>query len=168
MGLTAGPLPAEHSLNGHRGVLLALTPGERGHPRPAPEVYKLQKIAEGEEFAKDIGAEFRCFDDLSDGFLGTGDDVALRIGDVIRAVGPDVLVAHLRHSIHSNHAMPGPRTPWDRSNVARAVCIEVMRRQSPCPVPGAAGTACPRCHDPRTAAFRRPRRWWRARRRGLR
>jgi hypothetical protein len=62
MDLTAGPLPAEHILNGHRGVLNALT----------------------------------------------GDDVALRVADVIRAVSPDVLVAHLRHS---NHAMPGSRTP---------------------------------------------------------
>lgn len=103
MDLTAGPLLAEHVLQGHRGVLLALTPGERGHPRLSPEEYKLQKIAEGAEFAKDIGAEFRCFDDLSDGFLGTGDDVALRIADVIREVRPDVVIAHWRHSIHSDH-----------------------------------------------------------------
>jgi hypothetical protein len=35
MDLTAGPLPAEHILNGHRGVLLTLTPGESRHARAA-------------------------------------------------------------------------------------------------------------------------------------
>lgn len=103
MDLTAGPLLAEHVLAGGRGVLLALTPGERGHPRLSPDEYKAQKLAEGEEFARDIGAEFRCFDDLSDGFLATDDEVALRLADVIREVRPEVLVVHWPHSIHSDH-----------------------------------------------------------------
>ena len=55
MDLTAGPLLAEHVLAGGRGVLLALTPGGRGHPRLSPEEYKAQKLAEGEEFARDLG-----------------------------------------------------------------------------------------------------------------
>jgi hypothetical protein len=47
MDLTAGPLLATHALAGHRTAILALTPGERGHPRMSPEEYREQKIAEG-------------------------------------------------------------------------------------------------------------------------
>lgn len=103
MDLTAGPVLAEHVLGGGRAVLLALTPGERGHPRLDPEEYRRQKLAEGRAFAEGIGAEFHCFEDQSDGFLGTGDDVALRIADLIREVRPEVVIAHWRHSIHSDH-----------------------------------------------------------------
>ncbi|WP_419998548.1 PIG-L deacetylase family protein [Streptomyces boninensis] len=103
MDLTAGPLLAEHVLGGGRAVLLALTPGERGHPRMEPDAYKKQKLAEGREFARDIGAEFRCFDDLSDGFLHTGDATAARIADVIREVRPTTVIAHWRHSMHTDH-----------------------------------------------------------------
>lgn len=103
MDLTAGPVLAEHVLRGGRAEILALTPGERGHPRMAPEEYKAQKLAEGAEFAKDIGAGFRCFDDLSDGFLRVDDDVALRIADVVREVRPGTVIAHWGRSIHTDH-----------------------------------------------------------------
>jgi len=39
MDLTAGPLLATATLAGHRAVLLALTPGERGHPTMPPAEY---------------------------------------------------------------------------------------------------------------------------------
>lgn len=103
MELTAGPLLSEAVLAGHRGVILALTPGERGHPRMTPAAYKAQKIAEAESFAKTVGTEFRVFDDQSDGFLGIGDDVALRVGEVIRELRPDVVLAHWKGSFHSDH-----------------------------------------------------------------
>lgn len=103
MDLTAGPTLAAHVLAGNRVVLLALTPGERGHPRLGPQEYKRQKISEGEAFADGIGAEFRVFEDQSDGFLGRSDDLALRIGDVIREVEADVVIAHWKNSIHTDH-----------------------------------------------------------------
>jgi LmbE family N-acetylglucosaminyl deacetylase len=103
MDLTAGPLLATHALAGHRTAILALTPGERGHPRMAPEDYKAQKIAEGRAFADGIGAEFRVFDDQSDGFLGRSDELGLRVADVIREIRPDVVVAHWPRSIHTDH-----------------------------------------------------------------
>lgn len=102
MDLTAGPLLAELALQGHRVVLVALTPGERGHPRLPPLEYKVQKIAEGEAFAAGIGGELRVFEH-SDGFLASSDDVAAPVADLIRDVRPDVLVAHWKHSIHSDH-----------------------------------------------------------------
>ncbi len=101
--LTAGPLLAALALAGHDVSLLALTPGERGHPTLSPEEYKAQKIHEGEYFATAIGAGFQVFGDQSDGFLGTGDDVAVRVAEVFRAVRPDIVVTHWHRSIHTDH-----------------------------------------------------------------
>jgi LmbE family N-acetylglucosaminyl deacetylase len=103
MDLTAGPLLAEAVLRGHRAEILALTPGERGHPKTGPAEYKAQKIAEGAALADAIGAGFQVFDDQSDGFLGTGDDLASRVADVIRDVRADVVISHWHRSIHSDH-----------------------------------------------------------------
>lgn len=103
MDLAAGPTLAANVLAGGRSVLLALTPGERGHPTMPPVEYARQKIAEGEAFAAGIGAELLVFDDLSDGFLGRDDGTALRIADVIREIRADVVVAHWRQSIHTDH-----------------------------------------------------------------
>jgi LmbE family N-acetylglucosaminyl deacetylase len=68
MDLTAGPALAEMALLGHRVVLVALTPGERGHPRMSLEDYRLVKMGEGDRFAEQIGAELQVFDG-SDGLL---------------------------------------------------------------------------------------------------
>lgn len=103
MDLAAGPLLAQNVIDGGRSVLVALTPGERGHPRLGIEDYRAQKIAEGQAFAAAIGAGFHVFDDLSDGFLQPTDDVAGRLARLIREVRPDLLIAHWRHSIHTDH-----------------------------------------------------------------
>ncbi|PSL08544.1 GlcNAc-PI de-N-acetylase [Haloactinopolyspora alba] len=103
MDLAAGPLLAQTVLDGGRAVLVALTPGERGHPRLGVDEYREQKIAEGTTFAAGIGADFHVFDDLSDGFLEPTDDVAARVARLIRQVRPDLLVAHWRTSIHTDH-----------------------------------------------------------------
>lgn len=103
MDLAAGPLLAQTVLDGGRAILVALTPGERGHPRLGIEEYRAQKIAEGTAFAKGIGAEFHVFDDLSDGFLEPNDEVAARLAKLIREVRPDTVLAHWRHSIHTDH-----------------------------------------------------------------
>ncbi len=103
MDLTAGPLLAAYALAGHRTAILALTPGERGHPKLSPKDYKTQKIAEGSAFAAAIGAQFRVFDDQSDGFLSPSDALAHRVADIIRELRPEVLIAHWPHSIHSDH-----------------------------------------------------------------
>jgi LmbE family N-acetylglucosaminyl deacetylase len=102
MDLTAGPTLAKLVLEGASATIVALTPGERGHPRLTPTEYKKQKIAEGTAFAEAIGADFVVFDQ-SDGFLTAGDDVALELARIIREKQPDTIIAHWKHSIHSDH-----------------------------------------------------------------
>lgn len=103
MDLAAGPALAQNVLDGGRSILVALTPGERGHPRLGVEAYREQKIAEAHAFAEGIGAEVTVFDDLSDGFLPATDDVAARLADVVRRVRPDLMLAHWRRSMHTDH-----------------------------------------------------------------
>ena len=102
MDLTAGPTLAKLVLEGAGVTIVALTPGERGHPRLTPTEYKKQKIAEGEAFAAAIGADFLVLDH-SDGFLPDTDDVALELATVIREKQPDTIITHWKHSIHSDH-----------------------------------------------------------------
>jgi len=102
MDLTAGPTLAKLVLDGANATIVALTPGERGHPRLSPSEYKRQKIAEGEAFATAIGADFMVLDH-SDGFLPDNDEVALELATIIREKQPDTLITHWKHSIHRDH-----------------------------------------------------------------
>ncbi|MGW1339976.1 PIG-L deacetylase family protein [Kribbella sp. NPDC002412] len=102
MDLTAGPTLAKLVLEGANVTIIALTPGERGHPRMTPSEYKVQKIAEGEAFATAIGADFIVLDH-SDGFLPDTDDVATELAAIIREKQPDTLITHWKRSIHRNH-----------------------------------------------------------------
>lgn len=103
MDLTAGPALADSVRSGHRVVMLALTPGERGHPRLPVGQYREQKLAEGHAFAAKIGAELRVLDH-SDGFLEPSPDVCHEVAAVIRTVRPETVVTHWHHSIHADHA----------------------------------------------------------------
>lgn len=103
MDLAAGPLLAQNVLDGGRSVLLALTPGERGHPSMPISEYKEQKIAETHAFARGIGAEAIVYEDLSDGFLNCTEDIAARLASDIRRLAPRTLIAHWQHSIHTDH-----------------------------------------------------------------
>ncbi|WP_223692862.1 PIG-L deacetylase family protein [Leifsonia poae] len=102
MDLTAGPTLAKMVLDGDRAIILACTYGERGHPRLTPDEYRVQKIREGEQFAADIGAEFRVLD-YSDGFLPDDDDAADQIADIIRVEKPEIIISHWTKSIHRDH-----------------------------------------------------------------
>ncbi|TDE89190.1 PIG-L family deacetylase [Occultella glacieicola] len=138
MDLAAGPLLAQNVLDGGRSVLVALTPGERGHPRMSADDYRDQKIAEAQAFAAGIGAEVVVFDDISDGFLTTDDLVAERLADLIREVRPATLLAHWRRSIHTDHenasilaerarflaGLPGWKDETERHGVGRLLFTE--------------------------------------------
>ncbi len=102
MDLTAGPTLAKLVLEGANATIVALTPGERGHPRLSPSEYKKQKIAEGEAFATAIGADFMVLG-YSDGFLPDTDEVAVELATIIREKQPDTIITHWKNSIHSDH-----------------------------------------------------------------
>lgn len=103
MDLAAGPLLAQNVLDGGTSVLLALTPGERGHPRLGIAEYKEQKISEARAFATGIGAEVIVYEDLSDGFLHCTDELAARLARDIRILRPELLLAHWPRSMHTDH-----------------------------------------------------------------
>ncbi|MGP6178458.1 PIG-L deacetylase family protein [Microbacterium sp. A196] len=103
MDLAAGPILAQNVIDGGRSVLVALTPGERGHPRMPMAEYREQKIAEARAFAEGIGAEVIVFDDISDGFLTADDATAERLADLIREIKPSMLLAHWKNSMHTDH-----------------------------------------------------------------
>lgn len=103
MDLAAGPVLAQNVLAGGRSILLALTPGERGHPRLSVPEYAAQKLSEGRAFADAIGAEFYCWEDQSDGFLVHDEALAQRLALTLRRWRPDVLIAHWHHSMHPDH-----------------------------------------------------------------
>ncbi|WP_020578707.1 PIG-L deacetylase family protein [Actinopolymorpha alba] len=102
MDLTAGPTLAKLVLEGASATIVALTYGERGHPRVSPEEYKVQKIAEGAAFAAGIGADFRVLD-YSDGFLPDNDEAAMQVASIIRETTPDTIITHWKRSIHRDH-----------------------------------------------------------------
>jgi len=100
--LTTGPVMAKAIQAGDRGIFLALTYGERGHPTMSPADYKVQKLEEARQFAATLGAEYRTLD-YSDGFLPDNDEVAEQIADIIRIEKPDIIISHWKHSIHRDH-----------------------------------------------------------------
>jgi len=103
MDLAAGPILAQNVLDGGESILVALTPGERGHPRLSADEYKTQKIKETYSFADTIGASAIVFDDQSDGFLLQDEDVTDQLAMLIRERKPDLVLAHWPHSMHSDH-----------------------------------------------------------------
>ncbi|MEQ4720112.1 PIG-L family deacetylase [Nonomuraea sp. B19D2] len=103
LDLTAGAVLAQHVLRGDKATLLHLTLGERGHPRMPVADYARQKREEAEIFAGKIGAGVR-FLDYEDGQLPEGEEVKMRVGDLIRELRPDVILTHWSASIHKDHA----------------------------------------------------------------
>ncbi|MGQ9514032.1 MAG: PIG-L deacetylase family protein [Thermoproteota archaeon] len=102
MELTFGGVAVKCASEGHRVVLVHLTAGERGHPFLSPEKYREQKIKEGLESARKIGAEFRVLQ-YTDGELESDKETKLIICDLIRELKPDIVVTHWKGSYHRDH-----------------------------------------------------------------
>lgn len=103
MEFTAGAAILRYTRAGHTATILALTPGEKGHPRMEPEPYAQQKIEEAHEAARRLSAQARLLD-YKDAELLVDEQVALQIASVIREERPDILITHPAHSIHSDHS----------------------------------------------------------------
>src|SRR5699024_10265181 len=65
--------------------------------------YQQQKIAEARAFAAAINAEAIVYEDLSDGFLQCTEPNAARLARDIRQIQPQLILAHWKHSIHTDH-----------------------------------------------------------------
>lgn len=101
--LTSGPLLAQAVADGHRGVLVALTAGERGHPHMQPSEYRVQKLSEAQRFAANLGVEVIVFDDLEDGFLAMSDATAMRLAHLLKRFQSDLVTGHWYGSSHPDH-----------------------------------------------------------------
>lgn len=101
--LMSGPLVAEEIIQGRPATILALTPGELGNPKCAPQEYRIQKLEEHVRFCRKIGAQSIVFENERDGFLKVNDETALRIARVIRELRPDVVLVHWEGSFHPDH-----------------------------------------------------------------
>lgn len=103
MELTAGGVLASMSLEGHHIITVALTSGEKGHPKDMDlEVYRLQKQAEAKAFTDLLGGTSIVLP-YDDGTLHVTDDLKFQIADLIRAHKPDILITHWKHSMHKDH-----------------------------------------------------------------
>lgn len=100
--LMFGGVAAKCASEGNRVVFVHMTAGERGHPSLSPEKYKEQKIMEGKESARMLGAEFRLMP-YADGELECSKEVKLAVCDEIRRLKPDAIFTHWKGSYHRDH-----------------------------------------------------------------
>ncbi|MBI3961600.1 MAG: PIG-L family deacetylase [Deinococcus sp.] len=102
MELTCGAVIAKYTSAGHKATFLSLTPGEKGHPTLPPDKYREQKMAEGREVARLLGAK-ALFLPYPDAELPVNEEVQYAIADVIRQVKPTILITHWSGSFHPDH-----------------------------------------------------------------
>jgi 4-oxalomesaconate hydratase len=103
--------------NGGRAWVVTLSFGERGEsgelwkePGQTVENVKRVRRAEAETAAGILGAELICLD-RGDYPLEMGSDAVEQLTDVIREVGPDVVLGHARHDpFNMDHAVASDAT----------------------------------------------------------
>ena len=101
--LTCGKTLATHSVRGGMVTTVAVTAGERGFP-PGRDMaeFKRHNIECASEFAKSLGGEFICLD-YADGEAPDGEELRLKLCDIIREKKPDVVLTHWVNSMHKDH-----------------------------------------------------------------
>lgn len=103
MELTAGGVLASMSLEGHHIITVALTSGEKGHPKhQSLEEYRIQKQQEAKAFT-DLLHGISIVLPFDDGTLQVNDEMKFMVADLIRKHKPDVLITHWKHSMHKDH-----------------------------------------------------------------
>ncbi len=103
MELTAGGVLASMALEGHHIITVALTSGEKGHPKHIDlETFRKQKQQEAKNFT-DLLKGTSVVLDYDDGTLVVNDNMKFEVADLIRKHQPDVLITHWQHSMHKDH-----------------------------------------------------------------
>lgn len=103
MELTAGGVLASMSLEGHKIITVALTAGEKGHPKEMLlEDYRNQKKREAKAFT-DLLNGISIVLSYDDGTLMAHEKIAFEVADLIRQYRPDLLITHWKNSMHKDH-----------------------------------------------------------------
>jgi len=100
--IMAGATVLKHVDAGWRGVLVHMTPGEKGHRTLSPEDYARIKEEEARNAARILGAECVMLP-FKDGELPVSVDAQWAIADTIRQYRPTVLLTHWQGSLHRDH-----------------------------------------------------------------
>lgn len=102
MEFSAGATLLKHARNGWDAHIINLTLGEKGSSRLSPEEYGAQKRNEAEAAAQIL--QVTChFLPYRDGELTVSDEIACEIAKLLRKLQPQVVIAHWRDSIHTDH-----------------------------------------------------------------
>lgn len=99
---TMGAAVAQHIHNGGSGVLLSLSLGEKGHPNIPPPRYGEMQRAAMVKGAGILGAD-ADFLDYPDGGIPSGDQISLKVCDLIRKYKPEIVATHWSGSWHKDH-----------------------------------------------------------------
>ncbi len=103
MELTAGGVLASMALAGHNIITVALTAGEKGHPKHIDlETFRQQKQNEAKQFTDLLNGKSIVLSH-DDGTLTPNDIIKFEVADLIRQHKPDVLITHWKHSMHKDH-----------------------------------------------------------------
>jgi N-acetylglucosamine malate deacetylase 1 len=99
---TMGAAVAQHIHNGGSGVLLSLSLGEKGHPNIPPARYGEMQRAAMVKGAGILGADADLLD-YPDAGIPSGDQISLKVCDLIRKYKPEIVVTHWSGSWHKDH-----------------------------------------------------------------
>lgn len=100
--IMGGATVLKHVNAGWRGVMVHMTPGEKGHRTLSSDAYAEIKREEAHTAARILGADCVMLP-YKDGELAVNLDVQWTIADVIRAYRPTVLLTHWQGSLHRDH-----------------------------------------------------------------
>ena len=101
--ITAGLLLTKYAAAGHRATIVHMTAGEKGNPRMDHLEYRRQRIREAQASAAKMGVTECIVLDHPDGELQSDEATIHEMCDLIRRLGPDIVLTHWRGSYHRDH-----------------------------------------------------------------
>ena len=101
--LMSGMLLSRYASEGHRIVTLDLTAGERGcPPSMTQQEFREMNVESARKFASELGGESVVLD-IPDGELEYTQELAVKIGDIMRKYQAEVVLYHWKNSMHKDH-----------------------------------------------------------------
>lgn len=100
--IMGGAAVLKHVDAGWRGVLVHMTPGEKGHPKLSSAEYLAIKEEEAKLAAERLQSDYVMMP-YPDGELPVNEEAQMRLADVIRQYKPTVILTHWNGSFHRDH-----------------------------------------------------------------